>query len=159
MKKENTIMLVRDVMSRKVIFCTPSDTAQAAAQSMKLHGVGALPVVSDLVHAKLEGIVTDRDLCCSVIAEAKLADKTRIAEVMTRNPVVCTPENTLEDCEALMQEHQFRRIPVVDNQGRCVGIVAQADIALHAPSGIVAKTLAEISKSIGPERKVWLADA
>ncbi len=107
-------MLVRNVMSSKVIFCTPSDTAQAAARIMKLHGVGALPVVTDLVQAKLEGIVTDRDLCCRVIAEAKPAEKTRIAEVMTRNPVVCAPEDSLEECEALMQQHQFRRIPVVE---------------------------------------------
>jgi CBS domain-containing protein len=157
--KENMIMLVKDVMSKKMIFCTPSDTAQAAARTMKLHRVGALPVVSDLVNAKLEGIVTDRDLCSGVVAEAKLAEKIKVAEVMTRNPVTCAPENTLEDCEALMQEHQIRRIPVVDNQGRCVGIVAQADIALHAPAGIVAKTLAEISKSIATERKAWSADA
>lgn len=152
-------MLVKNVMSSKLIFCTPSDTAQAAARSMKLHRVGALPVVSDILNLKLEGIVTDRDLCCSVVAEARLAEKTKIADVMTRNPVTCAPENTLEDCEALMQEHQIRRIPVVDSQGRCVGIVAQADIALHAPNGIVAKTLAEISKSIGNERETWTADA
>jgi CBS domain-containing protein len=152
-------MLIKDVMSKKLIFCTPSDTAQAAAKSMKLHRVGALPVVSDIVNAKLEGIVTDRDLCCSVIAEAKLAEKTKIAEVMTRNPVTCSPENTLEDCEALMQEHQIRRIPIVDNQGRCIGIIAQADIALHAPAGIVAKTLAEISKTIGTGREAWAANA
>lgn len=152
-------MLVKNVMTTKVIFCTPSDTAQTAARNMKLHQVGALRVVSDLLNQKLEGIVTDRDLCCSVVAEARLAERTKIADVMTRNPVTCAPENTLEDCEALMQHHQIRRIPVVDNQGRCVGIVAQADIALHAPNGIVAKTLAEISKSIGTKRTVWMADA
>ncbi len=152
-------MLVKNVMSTKVIFCTPSDTAQAAARSMKLHRVGALPVVTDILNPNLEGIVTDRDLCCSVVAEAKLAERTKIADVMTRNPVTCAPENTLEDCEALMQHHQIRRIPVVDNQGHCVGIVAQADVALHAPNGIVAKTLAEISKSIGTDRGGWTADA
>ena len=152
-------MLVKDVMSRKVIFCTLSDTAQAAARRMKLYRVGALPVTSDFLNAKLEGIVTDRDLCCSVIADARLAEETKIAEVMTRNTVICAPENTLEDCEALMQDHQIRRIPVVDNQGRCIGIIAQADIALHAPAGIVAKTLAEISKSIGTGQEAWAADA
>ena len=151
-------MLVRDVMSTRVIFCTLSDTIQAAARRMKLHRVGALPVVSDFVNAKLEGIVTDCDLCCSVVAEARLAETTKIAEVMTPDPVTCAPEDTLEDCEVLMQEHQIRRIPVVDDQGRCVGIIAQADIALHAPAGIVAKTVAEISKSIGTERELWAAD-
>jgi CBS domain-containing protein len=152
-------MLVKDVMSKNVLFCTPSDTVQAAARTMKLHGVGALPVVSDTLQARLEGIVTDRDLCCSVVAEAKLAETTKVAEVMTRKPVICAPDNTLDECEVLMQEHQIRRVPVVDKQGRCIGIVAQADIALHASAAVVAKTLAEISKSLRPERKAWVADA
>jgi CBS domain-containing protein len=151
-------MLVKEVMSKNIVFCTPSDTAQTAARSMKLSGVGALPVITDVLSGRLEGIVTDRDLCMAVVAEAKLAETTKIADVMTRNPVTCTPENTLEDCEALMQKHQIRRIPVINEQGRCVGIVAQADIALHAPAGVVAKTLAEISKSVRPGR-AWAADA
>ncbi len=139
-------MLVKDVISKNVFFCTPSDTAQAAAKTMEANGVGALPVVSDSANRKLEGIVTDRDLCCGVVARAKLAETTKIAELMTRNPVTCALENTLEDCEELMQKHQIRRLPVIDNESRCIGMVAQADIALHAPAAQVAKTLAEISK-------------
>lgn len=139
-------MLVKEVMSKDLAYCIPSDTAQAAARTMKVRGVGALPVVSDAESCKLQGIVTDRDLCCSVIAEAKLAETTKIADIMTCNPVVCAPENTLEDCEKLMQVHQVRRLPVVDSMGRCVGMIAQADVALHAPAKKVAKTLAEISK-------------
>jgi CBS domain-containing protein len=152
-------MLVRDVMSTKVFFCSPSDSAQAAAQMMKARGVGALPVFSSILHRTLEGIVTDRDLCCSVVAEARPAETTKIKELMTLNPIICAPESTLEECEELMQKHQIRRIPVVDKQGQCVGIVAQADIALHAPAGVVAKTLAEISKSISPARDKWAAIA
>jgi len=110
-------------------------------------------VVSDAVSRKLEGIITDRDLCCTVIVDAKLAEATRVAEVMTSSAVTCAPENTLEDCEKLMQKHQIRRIPVIDAQGRCIGMVAQADIALHAPAGMVAKTLAEISKTLRPARE------
>ena len=139
-------MLVKDTMSKKVVFCMLSDTAQEAARIMKTHGVGALPVVSDFASARLEGIVTDRDLCCSIVAEAKLAETTKIADVMTRNPVTCAPENTLEDCESLMQKHQIRRIPVIDDKRRCVGIVAQADIAAYASVAEIAKTLAEISR-------------
>ena len=139
-------MLVKDTMSKKVVFCTLSDTAQEAARIMKTHGVGALPVVSDFASARLEGIVTDRDLCCSIVAEAKLAETTKIADVMTRNPVTCAPENTLEVCESLMQKHQIRRIPVIDDKGRCVGIVAQADIAAYASVAEIAKTLTEISR-------------
>jgi CBS domain-containing protein len=146
-------MLVKEIMSRDLIWCTPADTAQAAAKLMKDRGVGALPVVSDSVSRKLEGIVTDRDLCCAVVADAKLAEGTRVAEAMTSSPVTCTPENTLEDCERLMQKHQVRRIPIIDAQGRCIGMVAQADMALHAPAGVVATTLAEISKTLRTARE------
>jgi CBS domain-containing protein len=61
-------------------------------------------------------------------------------------PVTCEPSDTLEFCTELMRENQVRRIPVVDKRGRCVGIVAQADVALHAPASQVAKTVADISK-------------
>jgi CBS domain-containing protein len=150
-------MLVKEIMSRDLVWCTPSDTAQTAANLMKDRGVGALPVVSDGVSRKLEGIVTDRDLCCTIVAGAQLAEATRIADVMTRHPVTCAPENAIEDCEKLMQKHQIRRVPVIDAQGRCVGMVAQADLALHAPAGAVARTLAEISKSLRPAREARAA--
>ena len=84
-------MLIKEVMSKEVLSCTPSDTVQAAAITMKTYGVGALPVVSDSVSMRLEGIVTDRDLCCSVLADAKLAETTTMADGMTRNPVTCAP--------------------------------------------------------------------
>lgn len=143
---KETRMLVKEAMSKEIAFCIPSDTAQAAAKTMKVRGVGALPVVSDAEHRKLLGIVTDRDLCCAVLAEGKLAETTKITDVMTCNPVTCAPENTLDDCEKLMQAHQVRRLPVADAQGRCVGMIAQADVVLHAPASKIAKTLAEISK-------------
>jgi CBS domain-containing protein len=139
-------MLVKEVMSKDLAFCTPSDTAQSAAKTMKNRSIGALPVLSDAQNRKLEGIVTDRDLCGAVIAEAKLAETTKIADVMTCNPVTCAPENTLDDCEKLMQLHQVRRLPVVDSPGRCVGLIAQADIVLHAPATKIAKTLTAISQ-------------
>jgi CBS domain-containing protein len=152
-------MLVKDIMSKNLYCCLPTDTAQAAAETMKAQGVGALPVISDSSNRRLEGIVTDRDICCSVVAGAKLAETTRIADIMTRNPITCVAENTVEDCEELMQKHQVRRLPVTDKQGRCVGVVAQADIALHGPAGMVAKMVAEISKPALLRRGVQAAGA
>jgi CBS domain-containing protein len=129
-----------------------------AARTMKANGVGALPVVSDPLDRKLEGIVTDRDLCCGIVAAAKFADATKIADLMTRKPITCAPENTLEDCEELMQKHQVRRLPVIDKEGRCIGMIAQADIALHAASAEVARTLMEISKPVkAAVQQAWAA--
>jgi CBS domain-containing protein len=147
-------MLVKDLMTSAVVWCTPWDTSQAAASLMKEHGVGAIPVVADTSDPLLEGIVTDRDLCCGVVAAGKNADAVQVADLMTRIPVTCGPEDTLEECEELMQEAQVRRIPVVNNRGRCVGIVAQADITLHAPASQVASTIKEISKPAKPRQEM-----
>jgi CBS domain-containing protein len=152
-------MLVKQVISKNIFFCTPSDTAQTAARTMKENGVGALPVVSDSVNRKLEGIITDRDLCCGIVATAKLAEGTKVADLMTRAPITCAPENTLEDCEELMKSHQIRRLPVINKNGQCIGMIAQADIALHAPPAKVARTLAEISKPVKVARQAWVASA
>lgn len=143
-------MLVKEFMTNEVVWCTPWDTAQAVAKLMKARHVGAIPVVWDTKDPLVEGIVTDRDFCCGVVAEGRSSDTITISELMTPVPVTCQPEFTIEECEELMQESQIRRIPVVDERGRCVGIVTLADIALHAPAAQVAKTIKEISK---PERK------
>jgi CBS domain-containing protein len=149
-----TKMLVKDLMTSPLVSCTPWDTAQKAASLMKAYGVGSIPVVADTSDPLLEGIVTDRDLCCGVVAPGKNADAVQVADLMTRIPVTCGPEYTLDECLELMQENQIRRIPVVNNRGRCIGVVAQADIGLHAPAAQVAKTINEISKPAKPHQEM-----
>jgi CBS domain-containing protein len=139
-------MRVKNLMTTNLHCCTPKDTVQAAARMMKEHGVGALPVVSDASSRRLEGIVTDRDLCCAIVAEGKAAGAVRVQDVMTATPVTCSPEDTLDGCEQLMQEHRIRRIPVIDEERRCVGIVAQADVVLHETAAKLRRTMAEISR-------------
>jgi signal-transduction protein with cAMP-binding, CBS, and nucleotidyltransferase domain len=107
---------------------------------------GGIPVVTEPSDPLLEGIITDRDLCCGFVANAKNAHATQIWELMAPVPVTCEPEYTVEECVERMQENQVRRIPVADRRGRCVGIVAQADVALHAPAAHVAMMMKEISK-------------
>jgi len=89
-------------------------------------------------------------LCCSVIANALDAKTTTIEKFMTLNPVTCREGENVGNCEKLMQEHQIRRIPIVDANDRVIGIVAQADLALRDKPDRVSKTVAEISKSSEP---------
>ncbi len=138
-------MKVKDIMTTEPFCCSASDTVQTVAWNMKEQDVGSLPVVSDQESLKLEGIVTDRDLCCMVLAEGK-DPSTRVEEAMTRNPASCGPDDDVESCAKIMQEHQVRRVPVVDEEGRCIGIVAQADLALRAEPEKVHKTVALISR-------------
>lgn len=150
-------MKVRDAMAKDLKFCRPLDSVQTAAKVMKTYEIGALPVVSDMNSRHLEGIVTDRDLCCAVIAEGLAPETISVQEVMTPKPVTCQPEDTLDECERLMQKHRIRRIPVVDEAGACVGIIAQADIALHAPALKAARTLAQISRPRRAARRLHIA--
>ena len=140
-------MKVREIMSRDPVCCVPEETAQNVASKMCEHNVGSFPVVSDWDSKKLVGIVTDRDLCCTIITQGLDAKTTKVRPFIHQKPVSCRPDHDLENCEQAMQQHQIRRIPVVDDQGACIGMVAQADIALAVGPKDVQKTVAEISRT------------
>jgi CBS domain-containing protein len=140
-------MKVREVMSPNPVCCVPHNSAQQVAKILCEHNVGSIPVIENEQSRKLIGIITDRDLCCSVIVGGLDPMSTAIANFMTLSPVSCRDGDNLDECERAMQEHQIRRIPVVDGEGRCIGIVSQADLALKEKPEKVSKTLAEISKS------------
>ncbi len=150
-------MKVGKIMTKRVVCCTADESAQSVARLMSLRNVGAIPVIADERSRRLIGIVTDRDLCCRVLALGKPGHGVRIGEVMTRNPFTITPEATLAECENVMQKNRVRRVPVVDEDGRCVGIVAQADVARWAKAAEVAKTLGVISQPTRGKRVIGLA--
>jgi CBS domain-containing protein len=140
-------MKINEVMSPNPVCCLPSDSARGVARMMCDQNVGSIPVVMDQESHRLVGMITDRDLCCSVIADGLDPKVTAIEKFMTLNPVTCRDAENIENCERLMQEHQIRRIPIVDRDERVIGIVAQADLALKEMPDRVSKTVAEISKS------------
>lgn len=139
-------MKVRDVMTSNPVCCLPSDTAQSVAKMMCEHNVGSMPVVADHQSRKLTGIITDRDLCCSIVAQGLDPKSTTIQKYMHQNPVACREGENLDSCVKAMQSHQIRRIPVIDGEGRSIGIVSQADVALKDKAEKVSKTVAEISR-------------
>jgi CBS domain-containing protein len=143
-------MKVKEVMSVKPACCTPNDTAQNVAKMMCDLNVGSIPVVADHQSRSLIGMITDRDLCCRVLAHGLDGKSTPIQEFITHNPAICRDGENVEKCERLMQEHQVRRIPVVDKENHVIGIVAQADLALKDKPERVHKTVAEISKNTRP---------
>ena len=139
-------MKIREVMSRDPICCVLSDSAQMVGKTLCDRNIGSMPVVVDHQSRKIVGMITDRDLCCSVIARGMNPKATQIGTLIASAPVTCRDGENIETCERLMQEHQIRRIPIVDAQDRVIGIVAQADLALKDTPERVSKTVAEISK-------------
>jgi CBS domain-containing protein len=140
-------MKIREAISPNPICCLPTDSAQRVARTMCDHNIGSIPVVLDQDSRKLVGMITDRDLCCSVIADGLDPKSVTIEKFMTLNPVTCREGENVENCERLMQEHQIRRMPIVDAENHVIGIVAQADLALKDKPERVSKTVAEISKT------------
>ena len=118
-----------EVMTKDPVYCLPNDAVARAAQLMKKENIGPIPVIENERTKKLVGIVTDRDLALKVVADGRDPKVTKVEEVMTREVVTCRPEDDLQKALDAMSEHQLRRIPVVEDGNKLVGIIAQADVA------------------------------
>ena len=118
-----------EVMTKKTVCCLPDDMAAKAAQLMKRENIGSIPVIENEQTQKLIGIVTDRDLALTIVAEGRDAKNTKVEAVMTRKVVTCGAEDDVQKALDAMSKHQLRRIPVVDNDNKILGIIAQADVA------------------------------
>jgi len=122
------LVRVRDIMTPDPASCTPESTAGQAAILMRDNDCGSIPVVESGQSSKLVGTVTDRDLAVRGLAEGK-GPEAQIRELMTPSPVTCGPDDEVEIVREVMVARLVRRVPVVDERGMLVGIVAQADIA------------------------------
>ncbi len=149
-------MKVRDIMTPEPVCCTPEDNAQKVATMLRDQDIGSMPVVLDQSSRKLAGVITDRDLCCNVVAQGLDSAQTKVDRIFSLHPVTCRDGENIAVCEQLMEEHQIRRIPVVDGEGSCIGIVSQADLALHEKPERVSKLMAQVSKP-APEAPSSLA--
>jgi CBS-domain-containing membrane protein len=121
-------MRIRKIMTKAPTYCTPLCTAEMAANLMNQCDSGILPVVQDSLDLRLIGVVTDRDLCLAVIAARRDPAHTVVNECMSRNPICVGPEDDVKQALERMAEHQIRRVPVLDEQGRLLGMVSLADM-------------------------------
>ena len=117
---------VRDAMTADPRSIGKSVSVVEAARLMREQDIGSLPITDD---ERLVGMITDRDITMRVVAEAADPNATSVEDVYSRDLISVAPDNDLEEALGLMARHQVRRLPVVED-GRLVGIVAQADIAL-----------------------------
>lgn len=134
----------REIMTPDPAYCRTGDRVSEAAEILRDRDIGAVPVTRD---GWLVGILTDRDIVTRVVASGLDPTEIPVEEAMTRDPVSCRSEDAMERIVEIMEERQVRRVPVVDDEGRLVGIVAQADLARrsHAPL-MIADLLEEISR-------------
>jgi CBS domain-containing protein len=139
---------VRDAMTEDPCSIGASAAVVEAARLMREEDIGSLPITDD---ETLVGMITDRDITMRVVAEASDPHMTSVGDVCSRDLISVAPDNDLEEALQLMARHQVRRLPVVEN-GRLVGIVAQADIALRETETKTGALVEAISKPSDGER-------
>ncbi len=119
-------MKVRDYMSNEVFSCTPSTSVYDAAKLMQENHVGCIPICDN--ENCMIGVVTDRDLVLRCIASDKNAKETPVSDIMTTNVWTCKPDDEMTNAQNKMGDEQIRRLPVVDNNGKVIGMLTIGDL-------------------------------
>jgi CBS domain-containing protein len=125
--------------------CTIDATKSVAyaAKMMRDEDVGVAPIVEG---QKLVGVLTDRDVAIRVVAEGRDPQSTTVTEVASKEVVTVDPQQDLDEALRLMAKHQVRRLPVVEEDGRLVGVLAQADVAREGDDARTGQVVEEISQ-------------
>ncbi len=154
---KDPLVCVEQLMSKDVRSCRAEDSLAVAARLMWEHDCGCAPIVDQ--DGALVGMVTDRDICMAAYTQSRAISEIPISAVMARALYTVSRLDTLPTAEAIMQERQIRRLPVVDARGRLVGILSLNDLAravdpLHARprSGLSADAVELTLAAIGRPR-------
>jgi CBS domain-containing protein len=145
-------MKVKEMMTKNPAVATPDMTLSKIARMMADEDVGAIPVVDNKDNQKVVGVITDRDITVRAVALEKNPLMMKASEIMSTGVVTVGVDDDVKDVARLMEKNQVRRVPVLDEMGKVCGIVAQADIALHASDRTTANVVEEISKPDKPKK-------
>ncbi len=137
----------KEVMTRFPLCCVPNDFPKKAVEIMRTQNVGSIPIINNYFDYKLVGIVTDRDIALKIVGMGYDPQYTTLREIMSEDPISCHEEDDIDLALESMAKYQIRRIPIVDEESRVKGIIAQSDIALSdEESELKLETFEEISK-------------
>lgn len=140
-------MRAQDLMTMSPVCVTPDEDVQKVAQLMAEKDCGCIPVVDSSDNRRVVGVITDRDIAIRAIAEGK-GPSTKARDIMTSDPRCCLPDDGVRAVERVMAEQQVRRVVIVDDDGTCVGIVAQADLARAKAPDVTERDVAYVVEQI-----------
>jgi len=134
---------IKDVMTSNPCSIDADKSVAYAAKMMRDEDVGVAPIVED---DKLIGMLTDRDIAIRVVAEGRNPDQVIVRDVASKQVVTIDPQQGLDEALRIMAKHKVRRLPVVEEDGKLVGVVAQADVARKGDDTKTGKLVEEISQ-------------
>src|SRR5262245_20789849 len=138
------MMHVKEIMSMDPKCCSPTTSLIDVAKLMVEEDCGEIPVCDE--GGKPVGVLTDRDIVCRLIAKGKEPTTLSARDAMSSPVVTVSADSSLEDCARLMEQYQVRRLPVVDENGLCCAMVAQADLATKGPRDTTMEVVSKVSE-------------
>jgi CBS domain-containing protein len=149
-KNDGSAKLVHDVMTREVQVVHPDDTLDKAAERMKSLNVGPLPVCDG---DRLHGMITDRDITVRAVSAGKDPQRTPVRDVMTDHVVTVFEDEDVRHAAKLMEEHQIRRLVVLNRDKRLAGVVSLGDLAVDGGNDrLSGQVLEQVSEPSRPSR-------
>jgi CBS domain-containing protein len=136
-------MKVREAMHQGAQWVSPDTPIREIARLMREHDIGSVPIGEN---DRLVGMVTDRDIVCRGVADAKNLDSLKARDVMSQGIFYCREDADLQEAVHLMEEKQIRRLPVIDGNKRMVGILALGDISQAGPRNLSGEVLQAVSQ-------------
>jgi CBS domain-containing protein len=133
-------MQLEQIMTRNPLVIAPDTTLKEAAEKMRDLDSGIVPVGEN---DRLVGMLTDRDLAVRATADGKDPNTTHVGEIMTRDVVYCFEDDDARDAAAKMEQHQLRRLIVLNRDKRLVGMVSLGDLAVHTADDRLAGEVTE----------------
>jgi CBS domain-containing protein len=133
---------IRELMTTNPRSVSKGDSVVDAARVMRDEDAGAVPITDG---DRLVGVLTDRDIAIRVVAEGRDPQSTSVEQIASRELVTIDPQQDLDEALRLMAQHRVRRLPVVEEDGRLVGIVAQADVARAGDAKRTGEVVEDIS--------------
>jgi len=137
---------VKNFMTSDIACCTADQSLEEAAKLMVKYNCGEIPVVDNHQFKHIQGVITDRDICCRSLGVGKNPMTLKVRDCMSSPVVTVSEEATAKECLKLMEENKIRRLPVIDKNGACCGMVSQADIALALGKREAGELVQEISR-------------
>ena len=145
-EQEDDMKKIRDIMTKNPATCLPDATLEFAAKLMVDHDCGEIPVIDNERDMKPIGVITDRDICKRSIALGKDPLQLKVSDCMTSPAVVTQVDASVEECCKLMEQNKIRRIPIVDHNGRCCGMVSIADLANKVDQSTTVEVVKEVCR-------------
>jgi CBS domain-containing protein len=139
-------MKVSELMARDCKCCPEHSSLNTAAYMMWEHDVGCVPIVNQ--EQRIVGMLTDRDICMSAYLQGVLLKDASVTSAMSKEVFSCRPDDDIATAEKLMREKQVHRLPVVDLEGRLVGLISLTDIAHEAAEETEMKTPRQVPDAV-----------